>query len=70
METPGWTSPGFNAAGWSTVLAANSSGGILASQMIPPITVQDILLPKTITQPQSGVYVYDFEQSTRSITFY
>ncbi len=65
METPGWTNPGFDDSSWSNAQSITGPPGILSVQMIPPIQVQATLVPKAITQPQSGVYVYDFEQSTK-----
>jgi alpha-L-rhamnosidase len=39
------------------------SNGELSAQMMPPIRPVDTLMPRLITSPQAGVYVYDLGQN-------
>ncbi len=63
LETPGWDRPGFNDSSWSGAAEAQAPGGVLSAQMIPPIRVIDTIVPKAMTNPQSGVYVFDMGQN-------
>ncbi|MCW3092911.1 MAG: alpha-rhamnosidase [Ferruginibacter sp.] len=58
-ETPGWNKPGFNDKQWSPPLEVRGPLGILKAQMIQPVKATDQLVPKTIMQPQPGLYVFD-----------
>ena len=63
LETPGWDLPGFDDTSWSAAQEAKAPGGILSAQMMPPIRVVDTIVPKSLTNPQPGVYVYDMGQN-------
>jgi alpha-L-rhamnosidase len=58
-ETKGWDRPGFDDRQWYQPEEVNGPGGILKSQMIPPVRATERIVPKTIAQPQPGVYVFD-----------
>ncbi len=61
LELAGWDAPGFDDAGWQNAIVL--PGYPLASQMMPPIRVAETLRPKTRTEPEPGVYVFDFGQN-------
>jgi len=62
-ELPGWDRPGFDDTDWNPIETGFKPKGKLSSQMIQPIKVIDTLLPREITQPEKGVYVFDFGQN-------
>jgi len=62
-EIPGWDKPGFDDKGWESATTGIDPKGKLSAQMVQPIKVTDTLLPREITQPEQGVYVFDFGQN-------
>jgi alpha-L-rhamnosidase len=62
-ETPGWDRPGFDAAGWENAQVVPGSSGTLSAEMMPPIRVVDEIVPKSVTNPEPGFYVYDMGQN-------
>jgi alpha-L-rhamnosidase len=62
-ELPGWDSPGFDDSAWSAAQVLEGSKGTLSAQAMPPIRVVDSLVPVALTNPQPGVFVYDFGQN-------
>jgi len=62
-EVPGWDRPDFDDQDWEPVTTGFKPIGELSSQMLQPIKVMDTLLPRKMTQPEQGVYVYDFGQN-------
>ncbi len=63
LETPGWDMPGFKDADWTAAQTVKSPGGVLSAQMMPPIQDVDSMVPKSLTNPQPGVFVYDMGQN-------
>jgi alpha-L-rhamnosidase len=63
LEIPGWDRPGFDDSLWEEADSAISPKGLLVSQMMPAIEVRDTVVPKTITCPDPGVYVFDMGQN-------
>jgi len=61
LELKGWDAPGFDDAAWQSAVVL--PGYPLASQMMPPIRVAETLKPRTRTEPEPGVYVFDFGQN-------
>jgi len=62
LEKPGWTSAGYDDAGWVAAEIKDSPGGKLQSQLMPPIKVNQTIKPVKFTNPKPGVYVYDMGQ--------
>lgn len=64
LELPGWANANYANSGWTSPSIVN---GVdirnVRLQMIYPIKIVERLDPINITQPQPGVYVYDFGQS-------
>jgi alpha-L-rhamnosidase len=63
LELRGWDRPGFDASAWSAAKVMEGTKGILSAQMMPPIRVVDSMVPVSLSNPQPGVYVYDFGQN-------
>jgi alpha-L-rhamnosidase len=61
LEMPGWDKPYFDDKEWKNAVAVK--GYDLASQMMQPIQITKIILPKEIYSPEPGVYVMDFKQN-------
>lgn len=63
LETPGWTQPGFDDSAWMGAQLGVAPEGLLSAQMMPSIKVVDTLLPRDMTNPKPGVYVFDMGQN-------
>jgi len=63
QERPGWDQPGFNDAEWQLAHLVEPPGGVLVSQLMPPIQVMEHLPPVSVSQPKPGVYVFDLGQN-------
>lgn len=62
-EQRGWDEAAFNDTAWRPVVAATGEVGPLRSQMMPPIRIARTLQDPTITEPASGVFIFDFGQN-------
>jgi alpha-L-rhamnosidase len=62
-EISGWDKPGLADADWKAATISEGTQGDISSQMMPPIRVVDTLLPRAMTNPRPGLYVYDFGQN-------
>jgi len=63
LEKPDWDRPGFNDAAWAPARQEKGTAGALSAEMMPPIRVTDTLVPRSMTNPEPGVYIYDFGQN-------
>lgn len=63
LEKAGWSSSGFNESDWQQVILADSPGGVLQSQITPPIKVTETIKPISTTNPEPGVYLFDLGQN-------
>ncbi|MEW2517049.1 family 78 glycoside hydrolase catalytic domain [Actinacidiphila alni] len=63
LERTGWDGPGYDDSGWQQVRQVAAPTGALQADTMPPITVAQTLGAVKLTQPQPGVYVYDFGQN-------
>jgi len=62
-EAPGWDRPGFDDATWSAAQTVEGSKGTLSAQMMPPIRVVDSMVPRSLSNPKPGVFVFDMGQN-------
>ena len=62
LEKPGWTTAGYDDSDWDGALPVEPPGGVLTSQMMPPVKVMETIKPVRILKPAENVYVYDFGQ--------
>ncbi|MDP8944702.1 MAG: family 78 glycoside hydrolase catalytic domain, partial [Actinomycetota bacterium] len=58
-EMPGWAEPGFDASGWYGVEVEEIGNTRLVAQPDEGIRVTEELEAKTVTEPESGRYVFD-----------
>lgn len=67
--SPNWDAPGFDDSTWKPAAATSGPGGTLAgtSRSAPPIRIADVFKVQKITEPQPGVFVYDFGQNASAI---
>jgi alpha-L-rhamnosidase len=65
LEQAGWKLAGFDDHGWQTVAVRQPelSKVTIDGQDFQPIQVEQTLTAKTVTEPQPGVWVYDFGQN-------
>ena len=63
LEQPGWAQPGFDDSAWTNVKPYGAATSRLVAQACPPIQVMGRLEPVAITEPRSGVYIFDFGQN-------
>lgn len=61
--TPGWSSPGFDAAGWVGVHALDFDLGRLTPPIGPPVIRQESVSPVKINTSPSGKTLIDFGQN-------
>ncbi|NJB84974.1 alpha-L-rhamnosidase [Lewinella marina] len=62
-EQAGWSSRGFDAAGWQGVSVANHDKEVLVAPVGPPVTVTEVLAPREIFITPAGDTVIDFGQN-------
>ncbi|MFF7654765.1 alpha-L-rhamnosidase [Streptomyces sp. NPDC007983] len=63
METPGWTSPGFDDSGWRPATTAENVTTEVVAQVDAPTRVERELTPVKRTEPTPGVHVFDLGQN-------
>jgi len=63
LEKPGWDTPNYNDITWNDAKIVESPGGVMKAQMLQPIKVLRIIKPIKITNPKSGIYIYDMGQN-------
>jgi alpha-L-rhamnosidase len=63
LEKPGWTMPGFNDAGWSSVRVANHRKDDLVAAAGPPVRKMQELRPVKIFKTPAGDTVVDMGQN-------
>ncbi|MHA2184037.1 MAG: family 78 glycoside hydrolase catalytic domain [Promethearchaeota archaeon] len=61
LEMPGWDKPNFDDANWKN--ASVAEGYNLASQLMHPIQISEVIKPQKLESPNPGVYIYDFGQN-------
>lgn len=63
LAKPGWDTSGFDDSGWAAAKQEQGTEGAISAEMMPPIRVTDTLVPRSMTNPEPGVYIYDFGQN-------
>ncbi len=61
-EKPGWSEAGFDDSEWSGVAVLPAPKGLLRSQTVPAMKVQDTLRPIKITEHESGGWLFEFDR--------
>jgi len=62
-ERPGWSSPGFDDAGWTPVRVANRDPSTLVAPTGPPVRCTGELRPRSVIRTPTGKLVLDFGQN-------
>ena len=62
-EPAGWDKAGFVDTAWARPTVVAGAGPTLTGRLAPPVKVQQQYATPKITQPQPGVFVYDFGQN-------
>ena len=62
-EIRDWCSPSGNSTGWRPADVFPAYPGILQAKINDPVHVTQTLLPRRITEPQPGKFVFDFGQN-------
>ncbi len=63
LEQSGWDEPSFSDSRWEAVAVADPPQAGVVAQNFQPIRVNEILKPKTVTNPAPGVYIFDLGQN-------
>ena len=63
LEQSGWDQASFSDSRWGAVAVAPASPAPVVAQNFQPIRVNEILKPKTVTNPTPGVYIFDLGQN-------
>ena len=63
LEKTNWDKPNYEYSDWNNAVVVEAPGGVLDSQLMPPIKVTKTIDPIDMTEPKDGVYVYDFGQN-------
>lgn len=59
-EQSGWNAAGFDDSAWENAQVVDAPAGVLDSQIMPPIRVMETRQPVSMTEPEDGIYVFDF----------
>ncbi len=62
-ERPGWSSPGFDEAGWAPVRVGTRDPSTLVAPTGPPVRCTDELRPREVLRTPAGKQVLDFGQN-------
>ncbi len=63
QEKKGWAEPGFNDDRWETITIQDKTKAKLVVQQGPTLQVTEEIQPATVTEVDSGVYVFDLGQN-------
>jgi len=62
-EQPGWATPEFSDAGWRPVEIVRPLEPAIVAQEYQPIRIETTLHAKSLSEPEFGVFVFDFGQN-------
>jgi len=63
VDIRNWDSPGFADGSWAAPKVYTVSGPVIGAEMCEPIRVELEITPVAMTQPQTGVYIFDMGQN-------
>jgi len=63
LAQPGWNAAAFDSSTWKSAIAIEPKPVTIEAQDFQSIRIERTIEPKTVTEPQPGVYVYDFGQN-------
>ncbi|HWE84302.1 MAG TPA: family 78 glycoside hydrolase catalytic domain [Terracidiphilus sp.] len=64
---PGWDTPEFHANGWKQAAVIEPKPAEIVAQDFQPIRVEREVHAESVTEPQPGVYVFDFGQNLAGV---
>lgn len=67
LEQSGWNKSGFNDSKWTNALLVTNPLGTLEPETDNPVKKCETINVKNISQPQKGIYLYDFGQNASGI---
>jgi alpha-L-rhamnosidase len=67
-ERVGWNQADFNESGWKNVVLTTGPPE-LEAQTAEPVKIMESFLPKKVTQPKPGIWVYDMGQNASAIPY-
>lgn len=67
LEQPGWDSPGFDGAKWWKTAILEEEPVMLAAQRDETIQITEEIPPMQISEPQKGVFIFDFGQNASGV---
>jgi len=62
-EQSGWNKQGFDDSRWDYANLVMPVSGKLQSQLAPPITITDVIKPKSVNEVKPGVFIFDMGQN-------
>lgn len=62
-EIKGWDEPGFDDSAWRSASVSTEPIGVLQAQPQPPVRVTETFNAVKVTEPQTGMFVYDMGQN-------
>lgn len=63
LEHDGWTSPGFDASGWSSAVEVGPAGPVLKARRNEPVRTVKTLVAHRVTSAPNGGRIFDFGQN-------
>jgi len=63
LELPGWDNPGYTNASWTGVTTGAEIAPVIQAHPAEPVRTNQCFTPVSITQPQPGLYVFNFGQN-------
>src|SRR5690606_26960215 len=63
----GWNKPGYDDREWLNVVETEGPGGMLISNSGLSMKVYQEFRPRSIDEPQPGIFVYDFGQNASAV---
>jgi alpha-L-rhamnosidase len=67
LAQPGWSTPQFDAANWKSAETIEPNPVQVLAQDYPSIRIERTVAAKSVTEPNPGVYVYDFGQNLAGV---
>ncbi len=66
-EQSGWNAAGFAARDWADAITVEPPNIAIVAQDFQPVRVDRVMQPLKMTEPQPGVYVFDFGQNMAAV---
>ncbi|KAL3295264.1 alpha-l-rhamnosidase [Colletotrichum asianum] len=67
IESQAWKKAGFNASAWPNAIVQTPPSTEIQSSPVEPVRIKDKIKAVSITNPESGVWVYDFGRNIAGV---